>query len=224
MSPSRTRVGCAFVDNDNFGTILREYAGTFYDDLGPIASGNQWLYLFEHSMDRLGVDLLRVYWYLPERIEWCNGGDQGEDHDESLRARARRELDQRTERANEIAMRWDRVTFRRSGSRKFDLGKGKWSQEKGVDVAIASDMVLLAPIYDLALLVSGDADFVPVIRAVKSLGKTVAVLRFRRGPDLAPAEGGTKTDVIQGQAKALFIEADQVLDIRESSVAKIGPA
>lgn len=47
--------------------------------------------------------------------------------------------------------------------------------EKGVDVRIAVDIVThaYANIYDSAILVSGDADFVPAIRAVQDFGKEV---------------------------------------------------
>ena len=39
--------------------------------------------------------------------------------------------------------------------------------EKGVDVGIAIDMVAKMPNYDVAVLVSGDADFIPVVRYIK---------------------------------------------------------
>ena len=53
--------------------------------------------------------------------------------------------------------------------------------EKKVDIQIAIDMVSLAyeNAYDTALLVSGDGDFVPVLKKVKELGKGVEVWAFR---------------------------------------------
>lgn len=52
--------------------------------------------------------------------------------------------------------------------------------EKGVDVTLAVDMVALAysNVFDIAILVSGDADFVPAIRAVQDFGKKVTNVCF----------------------------------------------
>ena len=52
--------------------------------------------------------------------------------------------------------------------------------EKGADVALVTDMLKLAynDAYDTAILVSGDADFVEAIRAVKERGKKVEVVMF----------------------------------------------
>lgn len=47
--------------------------------------------------------------------------------------------------------------------------------EKGIDVKLATDMLTNAfyDKYDTAIIVTNDADFVPVIKAVQELGKTV---------------------------------------------------
>jgi uncharacterized protein (TIGR00288 family) len=52
-----------------------------------------------------------------------------------------------------------------------------------VDVKLAIDMLLHASRdnYDVAILVSGDTDFVDMVQAVKDLGKNVEVLLFGRG-------------------------------------------
>ena len=52
--------------------------------------------------------------------------------------------------------------------------------EKGIDVKIAVDMITLAlkDVYDTAILVSGDSDFVPVINQLKELRKAVQVAMF----------------------------------------------
>jgi len=63
------------------------------------------------------------------------------------------------------------------------LGKkpdeGRWT-EKGVDVAVATDMLVNAAddAFDVAVLVSGDADFCPAVRGVQSFGKRVEVAAF----------------------------------------------
>ncbi|MBM3134835.1 MAG: NYN domain-containing protein [Chloroflexi bacterium] len=53
--------------------------------------------------------------------------------------------------------------------------RGDTVVEKGIDVAIATDMLLRAysNAYDTAILVSGDADLVPAVEGAKDLGKHV---------------------------------------------------
>ena len=53
--------------------------------------------------------------------------------------------------------------------------------EKKIDIQIAIDMLSLAyeNAYDTALLISGDGDFVPVVKKVKELGKNAEVWAFR---------------------------------------------
>jgi uncharacterized LabA/DUF88 family protein len=52
--------------------------------------------------------------------------------------------------------------------------------EKGVDVKLAVDMVVNAykDNYDIAILVSNDADFIPAIEEIKALGKQVINVSF----------------------------------------------
>lgn len=49
------------------------------------------------------------------------------------------------------------------------------TQEKGVDTRLAADMMRLAwdDAYDVAVLVSNDADFVPVVETLAAKGKTI---------------------------------------------------
>lgn len=54
---------------------------------------------------------------------------------------------------------------------------------KGDDIHIAVDMIMLAQrgSYDAAILVSGDGDFSPAVKAVQSFGKQVENAYFRSG-------------------------------------------
>jgi len=67
------------------------------------------------------------------------------------------------------------------------LGGTKTSQgvsvEKGIDVMLATDLVCFAweDHYDVAIVVSGDADFAYAVQAVKNLGKYVEVAYFESG-------------------------------------------
>ncbi len=53
--------------------------------------------------------------------------------------------------------------------------------EKGVDVAIAVESLGLAHVdaYDVALVISGDGDYVELVEAIKRLGKQVECAMFR---------------------------------------------
>lgn len=55
--------------------------------------------------------------------------------------------------------------------------------EKGVDIAIASDMLKFAysDSYDTAILISGDGDFVSALEGVQNLGKHVENAYFNKG-------------------------------------------
>ncbi|MGA8691005.1 MAG: NYN domain-containing protein [Methyloceanibacter sp.] len=50
--------------------------------------------------------------------------------------------------------------------------------EKAVDVMLATDLLMLKDIYDVAILVSGDQDYVPAVRRAKDFGKTVINVSF----------------------------------------------
>ena len=52
--------------------------------------------------------------------------------------------------------------------------------EKGVDIMLATDMLQLAwkDLYDIAVVVSGDADFAYAVKTVKDMGKFVEVACF----------------------------------------------
>jgi len=61
--------------------------------------------------------------------------------------------------------------------------------EKGIDIMLATDLLYFAwnDSYDVALLVSGDADFAYALQAVKNMGKHVEVAYF---------EGGVSKDLL----------------------------
>jgi uncharacterized LabA/DUF88 family protein len=70
----------------------------------------------------------------------------------------------------------------RSLKKREDADSGEMRLvEKGVDVALAIDLLALAweGAYDVAIVFSGDADFVGAIEHVMKKGKNVEVLAFR---------------------------------------------
>ena len=95
----------------------------------------------------------------------------------------------RRKRQKEREFRWKReresaienagpIRFRRSGHIRFDPLTGALGEEKTTDVNLALDMLLLKDNYDLAVIVSGDQDFVPAVRAAQDAGKTVVNVVF----------------------------------------------
>lgn len=77
-----------------------------------------------------------------------------------------------------IERRYDQIQFQRIGSIRYDLVERSFGNEKGVDTQLASDLIALSNIYDIALLVSGDADYIPPVSAVKNMGKLVYSVSF----------------------------------------------
>ncbi len=96
------------------------------------------------------------------------------------------------------------VEFRRAGSIRYDLFENKLGSEKAVDVNLAVDLVRLRDIYDVAVIVSGDQDYVPAVSAIKDYGKRVVSVAFQK-------EDGT---LLPGGARRLEHVTDTSLKIR----------
>ena len=84
---------------------------------------------------------------------------------------------------SKIQIRTNKLQFQRFGYLKADLddGKGKirFKNEKGTDVKLATDLIIFKDIYDVAIIVSGDGDYIPAIAAIKNMGKQVIVVDFK---------------------------------------------
>ena len=92
---------------------------------------------------------------------------------------------------NGIAQRHNAVEFRRAGAITYNLFEKQLKREKAVDVKLASDMIMLRDIYDVAVILSGDQDYVPAVEVVKDSGKRVINVAFlTRGGKLLP--GGAR--------------------------------
>lgn len=62
-------------------------------------------------------------------------------------------------------------------------------QEKCVDVALATSMMMYAMLsssYDVAVLVAGDLDYMPLLKKVRALGKRTMLVAMRAFSDYAP--------------------------------------
>ncbi|MFB3893391.1 MAG: NYN domain-containing protein [Phycisphaerae bacterium] len=82
--------------------------------------------------------------------------------------------------------------------------RGDTFVEKGVDIAIAVDMLTMAyaDAYDTAVLVSSDGDFVKAVRAVCDLGKHVEVACFPKAYHLKQS-------------------ADRIIELNSASLASL---
>ena len=92
--------------------------------------------------------------------------------------RMRKRFDGWTEFQEGIAGKFDSIEFRRAGSIRYDLFRERLGSEKAVDVNLATDLLNLSDIYDVAIIVSGDQDYVPAVQAVKDDGKHVINVSF----------------------------------------------
>ncbi len=92
---------------------------------------------------------------------------------------------------NGIGQAHKAVEFRRSGAIGYNLLTKKLGAEKTVDVNLSVDMVLMRENYDLALIVSGDQDYVPAVQAAKNSGKHVVNVAFA-GHDGTLLPGGAR--------------------------------
>jgi|GEM_PF-1500812 len=71
------------------------------------------------------------------------------------------------------------IEFRRAGSIRCDLFDRKLGFEKAVDVKLATDLIKLKDIYDVAVIVSGDQDYVPAVDTIKDFGKRTVNVAFQ---------------------------------------------
>src|SRR5690349_3640259 len=123
----------------------------------------------------------------------------------------RRALERKKRFYHGVQAATDFVEIRQEGHWKVDLLHHTLN-EKGLDTSLAVDMVALQDTYDIALLISGDADGIPGINYVKGRSKHVGVAEFRRG---APADFPTK-----GASSRLKIAADFVVQVYEADLIR----
>jgi uncharacterized LabA/DUF88 family protein len=85
---------------------------------------------------------------------------------------------------NDVVLRSTKEALRALGFEPLVFKRSKGDRpSKGVDIALTKDMLSHAHQnhYDVAILVSGDGDYVPLVEEVKRLGKVVHVAAFSSG-------------------------------------------
>lgn len=89
--------------------------------------------------------------------------------------------------------------------------------EKGLDTALAVDMVTQVDHYDVAILVSGDADAIPSLNYVKRGGKQVAVIEFIKGhpPESRGRQSSSRLKVV-----ADFVPQIYEMDLIKKKLAR----
>lgn len=105
----------------------------------------------------------------------------------------------------------DFIDIIQCGHLKVDILR-KNLEEKGLDTFLAVDMVSLMETYDVALVISGDADSIPSIERIKQRGKHVGVIEFIKG--YPPEKKGRET------SSKLKASADFVVPIYEMDLLK----
>jgi hypothetical protein len=90
-----------------------------------------------------------------------------------------------------ISSKHKAVEFRRAGSIRYNLFTKELGDEKAVDVNLATDLLKLKDIYDVAVILSGDQDYVPAVNAIKDFGKRVINVAFQK-PDGQLLPGGAR--------------------------------
>jgi uncharacterized LabA/DUF88 family protein len=86
--------------------------------------------------------------------------------------------------------------------RKYGDGKVK----ANLDIELVVDMMKTARNLDIAVVISGDGDFAPAIRAVQEMGVRVEVVSFR---------GNTSSDLIE--AADIFMDITQIAKVEKGS-------
>lgn len=77
-----------------------------------------------------------------------------------------------------ISMEHPFVQFFRPGWQPCSLPDRNLGKEKAIDIGLAVDLLRKANDYDLAVLFSGDGDYVPAVKVIQAAGKQVALMEF----------------------------------------------
>lgn len=89
--------------------------------------------------------------------------------------------------------------------------------EKGLDTRLAVDMVTQTNNYDVAILVSGDADAIPSLNHVKREGKQVCVIEFIKG---YPPESKGRQSSSRLKVAADFVTQIYEMDLVRQKIAR----
>lgn len=98
----------------------------------------------------------------------------------------------------------------RKGLIKIDPFKEAYLGEKGLDVALAVNMIKFHDKCDKIILISGDLDYAEAIQFIKDNLKTVHIVRLFKG----------YPPINRNISRTLLALADKVIDLYESDINK----
>ncbi|MDO4558773.1 MAG: NYN domain-containing protein [Planctomycetia bacterium] len=113
-----------------------------------------------------------------------------------------------------VSSRNDFLELRRCGRWKVDF-LHKSVVEKGLDTSLAVDMVGLIDNYDVALLITGDADGIPSVSYAKNRGRHVGVVEFLPGSPQNPLTRSTASRLKAVADFVVSIYEQDLLDLKE---------
>ena len=137
----------------------------------------------------------------------------------------RREIQERANGWNKIHSaiehQYDQIQFQRIGTIRYDLAERSFGTEKGVDTQLATDLIVLSNIYDVALLVSGDADYIPPVSAIKNMGKLVYSVSFLTEDGTKLPGGARRLECsVDGQIELPFEQISERLGVQRKSKSR----
>lgn len=123
------------------------------------------------------IDVAYSTWTPAEKKKYCN-----DLYYRAIRCltRVKKRFNQWKVIQDEISNKNRSIEFRRSGFLKHNIVTNRFIGEKAVDINLATDLLYLRDIYDVAIIVSGDQDYIPAVRRVKDYGKWVVNVAFKK--------------------------------------------
>ena len=119
-----------------------------------------------------------------------------------------RRYEKQLHRYDELAIRYPEIEMVRKGIVRIDPFEQDYLGEKGVDVAIAVNMIKLHEKCDKTILISGDLDYAEAIQFIKDNLKIVYIVRLFKG----------EPPINRNVSRTLMALADKVLDVYESQI------
>ena len=152
-----------------------------------------------------GDELVRAYWYQAEKLNHPQitferaktiavKQNQGASHSfieaEAKKLMSQAQLwlrehnekyDRQLHRYDEMSIQFPQIEMVRKGLIKVDPFKEIYRGEKGLDVALAVNMIKLHSKCEKIILISGDLDYAEAIQYIKDSLKTVHIVRIFKG-------------------------------------------
>ena len=213
-----------FVDGQNLFYSLK--------DMGIQEVKVKWDSFFNALLEK-DDELIRVYWYQASKFtsrklsldnaKKCvpNAGAKApavlEAEAQAILKGAQQWADDQNKRYESQMHRYDELSIKfpviemvRKGIVRTDPYKKTHIGEKGVDVALAVNMIKFHDKCDKIILVSGDLDYAEAIQFIKDNLKKVHIVRLFQG----------QPPVNRSVSRALMALADRVIDVYESEIRK----